>query len=159
MNDNPYAPPSTKVEDVDGGVPMERPREVKLAITLFWISVVVALPVWFDLGEVDPGDPDQFTPWVFGVVFAVAMMAFTVWVIVSIGRARNWARITYLVLASLGWIFMLMDVPGMYSRSWYYGAANLFNAVCDLGIVVLLFMRASNAWFRAHGRRPADAPT
>lgn len=159
MKDNPYSPPSSTVADVDAGQPLERPPEVRRAIVIFWISVAIAIPSWFEASGVDTSDPENFIPLVMGWVFAVAMMAFTIFVVVSMGRARNWARLTYLILAALGWVMMAADMPGMFDRPWYYWSGYLANAALDVAIVILLFRPASNDWFRAGGRRPADAPS
>jgi hypothetical protein len=157
MSGNPYAPPTAQVADVDPGRPLPRPRAVSLAILLFWISVAVSLPLWFVDDAVDTSDPDIFVTLVIGWIVGLAMLAFTIWVIVSIGRARNWARITYLVLAILGWLMVIVDLPGLFASPWYNPFGYLSNAALDAAIVVLLFTPAANAWFRARGRGPADA--
>ncbi len=152
MTENPYAPPTSQVADVEPGKPLPRPRAVNLAIQLFWISVVITLPLWFVDGDAETSEPGIFLALVVGWVFALALMAFTIWVIVSIGRARNWARITYVVLAVLGWLFLISELPGLFAMPWYYWSGYLANAALDVAIVVLLFTPAASAWFRARGR-------
>ncbi len=157
MSGNPYAPPTAQVANVDPDLPLPRPRAVSLAILFFWISVAVSLPLWFVDGAVDTSDSDVFAVMVIGWIIGIALLAFTIWVIVSIGRARNWARITYSVLAILGWLMVIVDLPGLVASPWYNWLGYLLNAALDVAIVVLLFTPAANAWFRARGRGPADA--
>jgi hypothetical protein len=150
MSNNPYTPPTAPVSDVDPRPRLPRPRQVTLAIVLFWISVAFALPDLLDMGDLDSGDPDDVVPMVFGWVFALAIMAVLVWVIVSIGRAKNWARWTYLVLAMLGWVYLIVDTEAAQARSW----SDWLEGLIDVAIIVLLFLPASNAWFRARGLAP-----
>jgi hypothetical protein len=159
MKPNPYAPPSSSVADVENSVPIERPQPVKTALTLCWISLVLALPLMAEASrqEMDAGDGAS-SPVYYAVMvlFYVALLALAAWVIVMIGRARNWARIVYAVLTGLSLISTVTSFPEILRRPWYSGPVELLSTVMDLAIVVLLFLPASNAWFRVRGRRPAD---
>jgi hypothetical protein len=162
MSENPYAPPSSSVADIENSVPLERPNPVKIALILCWISLVLALPVIgaeFVKGP-DSGDGDADPVFfAFMGLFSVAVLVFVVWVIVAIGRARNWARIVYVVLTGLGLISMIASLPEILTRPWFSGPVELLTAVMDVAIVVLLYLPESHAWFRVCGRRPADAST
>ena len=63
------------------------------------------------------------------------------------------ARIVYAVLTGLNLIAALGDIPGTFAGPWYSSSASLLTTALDLVIVVLLFRPASNAWYRARGRR------
>jgi cell division protein FtsW (lipid II flippase) len=162
MNQNPYAPPSSAVADVESGVPLERPKPVKLALILCWISLVLALPLIAEASvqEVDAGDGAS-SPLYYAVMglFYVALLVLAAWVIVMIGRARNWARIVYAVLTGLSLISTITSFPEILQRPWYSGPVELLSTVMDLAIVVLLYLPAANAWFRVRGRRLADGNT
>jgi hypothetical protein len=159
MSQNPYAPPASKVADVESGVPIERPKPVKTALTLCWISLALDIPLVAEelFKGPDPADgevsPAFFT---FVVLFSIAWFAFAIWVIISIGRARNWARIVYAVLTGLGLISIIASFGEILARPWYSGPVELLVAVMDVAVVVLLYLPASNAWFRVRGLRPAD---
>ena len=159
MSENPYAPPKSTVADVESDVPIERPRPVKIALVLCWLSLALALPLIAEEiakgpdpadGEVLPGEL------AFVVFFTAALLAFVVWVIVSIGRARNWARIVNVVLTAVGVISTISSFPEILSRPWYSGPVELLTAAMDVAAAILLYLPASNAWFRVRGRRPAD---
>jgi hypothetical protein len=148
MTGNPYAPPTAPVTDVEPGRPLPRPREVKLAILLFWFSLAVSLVMWIGDDELQAGDPDDVVPMVLGIVLGTILM---VALIVLIGRARNWARMTYVALVILGWISVLVDLPGMAGLSWFHWLGYVSNLALDAAVVTLLFRPASNRWFRVRG--------
>ncbi len=154
MTENPYAPPAAKVSDVDAGEPLPRPGAVARAIQLFWISFVLTLPFAFVGDDLfpDSGDTETLAAVVIGLIFALAVLAFMIWVVIQIGRAKNWARVAYVILAILGWLFTFSDLPGMFSQAWYSWSWDLVSAAIDVAIVVLLYTPAANAWFRARGR-------
>jgi hypothetical protein len=151
--ENPYAPPAAKVSDVDAGEPLPRPRAVTRAIQLFWISFVLTLLFVFVGDDLLPGsgDTESIAAVVIGFIFALAVLAFLIRVVVQIGRAKSWARVAYVILAVLGWLLSLSDLPGMFSQPWYSWSWDLASAAIDVAIVVLLYSPAANAWFRARG--------
>jgi len=156
MTQNPYAPPSSTVTDIDTSIPIARPREVRIAVVLCWISLVFAMPAMYgDFGGPDPAVATAF--YVGEGLFYVALLAFAIWLIVMIGRARNWARIVYAVLTALSLISVFGDIPGTFAGAWYSWSASWLTTAMDVVIVVLLFRPASNGWYRVRGRRPADS--
>jgi hypothetical protein len=158
MTHNPYAPPSSAVTDVDSAVPLPRPRVVQIAYVLCWVSLVAGVPSIVDTFA--EGD-SEITQAVFNVVFGLfytALITFAIWVIVSIGRARNWARIVYAVLTGLSLLSMFGSLSEMLARPWYAWSSALLTTAMDVVLVVLLFLPAANAWYRVRGRRtPASA--
>jgi hypothetical protein len=153
MTHNPYAPPSSAVTDVDSGVPLPRPQVVQIAYVLCWVSLVAGVPSIVDTFA--EGD-SEITQAVFNVVFGLlytALITFAIWVIVSIGRARNWARIVYAVLTGLSLLSMFGSLSEILARPWYAWSSYLLTTAMDVVIVVLLFLPAANAWYRARGRR------
>jgi hypothetical protein len=158
MTHNPYAPPSSAVTDVDSAVPLPRPRVVQIAYVLCWVSLVAGVPSLVDTFA--EGD-SEITQAVFNVVFGLfytALITFAIWVIVSIGRARNWARIVYAVLTGLSLLSMFGSLSEMLARPWYAWSSALLTTAMDVVLVVLLFLPAANAWYRVRGRRtPASA--
>jgi hypothetical protein len=156
MTRNPYSPPTSTVTDIDTSIPIARPREVRIAVVLCWISLVVALPAIYE--DFSGPEPAVAAALYVGLgSFYVALLAFAIWLIVMIGRARNWARIVYAVLTGLNLIAVFGDIPGTFAGPWYSWSASLLSTAMDLAIVVLLFRPASNAWYRVRGRRPADS--
>jgi len=161
MSENPYAPPSSKVADVDTDtdVPVQRPREVLWAVVLCWLSAMAAIPSiiegYTSLAQIEGGPFAQAGY----LVIQVAVMALMVWVIVSLARGRNWARIVYAALTALSLAIIVGTLDEVLAEPWYWQSATFLTTLADILIVVLLFRPAANAWYRARGQRPADAPT
>jgi len=159
MSDNPYAPPAAKVADVETDRAMERPREVTLAVWLCWLSIVVALPaivdgyIEFVVQETDRAASIGY------IVINVMMYAIGIWVILALSRARRWARVAYVALALLGILGNISAWDQYQARPWYAGSTMFLSSFVDIAVVVLLFRPAANAWYRARGRRPANATT
>jgi len=158
MTHNPYAPPSSAVTDVDSAVPLPRPRVVQIAYVLCWVSLVAGLPSMVDT-IMEDGPVATTAAFKVGMsLFYVALMTFAIWLIVSIGRARNWARIVYAVLTGLSLLSMFGSLSEMLARPWYAWSSALLTTAMDVVLVVLLFLPAANAWYRVRGRgTPASA--
>jgi hypothetical protein len=157
MTHNPYAPPSSTVTDIDAGVPIPRPPLVQLAYVLCWLSLVAGVPSIVDT-FMDGGPVTETAAFKVGMsVFYVALMMFAIWVIVSIGRARNWARIVYAVLTALSLLSMFGSLSELLARPWYAWSSSLLSTAMDVVIVVLLFLPAANAWYRVRGRGPPQS--
>ena len=157
MNKNPYAAPSSTVSDIEAGAPLERPRVVKIAYTLCWLSIVVALPAVVDAFFSEAWAPVDMAAYYIGFgLYYLAIMAFGIFVILSIGRARNWARIVYTVLTALSFIVVLGSLEESLLRPWYSWVSDFVTTVMDVAIVALLYQPQASEWFRQRGRRPAD---
>lgn len=100
-------------------------------VVLFVLSLVTAVAF-------DPGA---------GIVVEYVLLAAAFgWLAVQLGRGRNWARV---VVVGLSVLFLLTTfslfqagVPGVVK------VAGGVQVVLFLGIIVLLLVRPSNAWFR-----------
>jgi hypothetical protein len=157
LSKNPYAPPSSTVSDIESGAPMERPRVVRIAYALCWLSMVVSIPSIVD-ALVTEGEATGDTQAIyigFGLIY-VAILGFGVYVILSIGRARNWARIVYTVLTALSLVAVLGSLEESFQRPWYSWSADLLTTSMDIAIVALLFRPAANEWYGLRGRKPVE---
>lgn len=144
MSRNPYAPPTVSVADPPGA-PLVRPVVVRRAVQLLWISFGIGL-----LGGLSHAGPSE--PWTLMLGFMAAFGSILAWLIVNIARRRNWARITYLILAVLSDVDSVTSFQS--SRSLYHAHPSVL--VLDVtGLVVeavglcLLFTKSANAWFKA----------
>ena len=144
MPRNPYAPPDAAVADPPSG-PLVRPVVIRRGVQLLWISFGVGF-----LGAIFHAGPAE--PWTITLGFMAAFGSILAWLIVHIARRRNWARVTYLILAVLSDVDSLSSLPS--SRDLYHAHPSVL--VIDVAGVVLealglclLFTRAANAWFKA----------
>jgi len=136
---------------------MERPRVVRIAYALCWLSMVMSIPSIVDAiaTEGESAGNVQAIYIGFGLLYA-AILGFGVYVILSIGRARNWARIVYTVLTALSLVAVLGSLEESFQRPWYSWSADLLTTSMDIAIVALLFRPAANEWYRLRGRKPVE---
>jgi hypothetical protein len=146
---NPYAPPKAVVGDVSGATEPPRPATVTRAVQRLWAAVAVS----FVSGILNafltdtPGVPRGLYLGTLVVGWAVGFLIVW-WILSSIGKGKNWARIVQLVLFVFGILGMLMvfRMPQQVSAViWAFYAVQM---ALNLWGMVLLFSAPSNAWFR-----------
>ena len=153
MERNLYSPPTAPVADpVEShlGRP-ERPTEVGWAMWPLWMS--------FLLGALAMFQPFFLrTSLVFAALTIGMSLAIEAWILFSIGRGRQWARITFLILWTIGigyqavlWKARHITFPGRFSQSDVIVAT---ETLLDLAGICLLFSRRANLWFRAPFSQP-----
>jgi len=146
MPRNPYAPPKASVADPVGAPPLVRPVVIRRAVQLLWIAFGIGL-----LGGIShAGSPGE--PWSITLGFLAVYGAILAWLIVKVARGRNWARITYLILAVLSdvdSVSSLRPLQGFYGAHPGVLALDLAGMVVEGAGVLLLFTRPANAWFKA----------
>ena len=136
---------------------MERPRVARIAYALCWLSMVMSIPSIVDAiaTEGESAGNAQAIYIGFGLLYAT-ILGLGVYVILSIGRARNWARIVYTVLTALSVLAVLGSLQESFQRPWYSWSADLLTTSMDIAIVALLFRPAANEWYRLRGRKPVE---
>lgn len=147
MSDNPYAPPRSSVGDAaPSQVTQVRPDQIGLAIRLAAINYglgLVAIAVsWEYFSRLQP-----IGSLIFNQLFSLAL---SVWIYYKIYVGRNWARITLLVLFSLGSFMtlsslvreLLMAAPVVAKVQMVVGMG------IGLAILWLLFISPGRHWFR-----------
>jgi hypothetical protein len=151
MERNLYSPPTAPVAD-----PLEthlqraeRPPEVGWAMWLLWMSFLISTLAVFQPFFLR-------TSLVFAALTIGTPRAIVAWILFSIGRGRQWARITYGVLFVFGiayqaflWKARLVNFHGKFSQSDVLTAA---EDLLRLAGICLLFSRRANLWFRAPDR-------
>lgn len=146
---NPYAPPQAVVEDVSSGVEPPRPAAVTRAVQLLWSAVVVSVVsgILNAFLTETPGIPRGMY---LGFIVFGWVVSFLIiwWILTSIAKGKNWARIVQLVLFVFGILGMLMvfampqEVP---AAIWVLYAIQM---ALNLWGMILLFSGPANAWFR-----------
>ena len=146
MSENPYAPPSARVEDT---APAEesavRPREIvlviQLAIANYIIGLVMFVVFWDYFSRMQ-----STGSFVMNQVFSLALLF---WIYYKIYVGRNWARIVLLVFSAIG-IFvsassMFRDVLAAMPMGLKIEMA--VGVVINLVILWLLFVSPGRHWF------------
>jgi hypothetical protein len=153
---NPYLPPGARVADpptdparFDGTL---RPRVVLIALWLLWATIAIEL---IHKGLIVNDALRMGTTSVIASNSTIALVGVVCWMIVMIGRRRNWARVTYAILFALGTIGQVVNWQNLLNGP----VRDLWIIVpqCGLQLVamILLFRREANAWF---GSRKAPDP-
>jgi hypothetical protein len=147
---NPYAPPHAQVRDIDPDRrPLNKPKQVKLAVALLWISLALG-PLNLLLDDKSPArtivaSQPAFLGLMAGVVGVLALMAVLV---VFIYRGRNWARVVYLVMYLLGALPWLLSLPVLFGRSPVAGAVYVVQGTIQAVALYFIFSQPGSAWFR-----------
>ena len=138
MNDNPYAPPRSVVASVERRPVGERPARASLAVRLLYATIpLIAASLAYD-----------FNGLVGEVLVYAAYTLFLVWLYVSIGRGRNWARVTFLILTVLSVLAMADHIPELRRDPvWHFVLDGVVMAV-EFVAAFLLISGSSRLWFR-----------
>jgi hypothetical protein len=147
MSENPYAPPSARVDDVvQSGAPRVRPPQIMLAIKLAAANYVLGLVVIFltwDYYSKLQAPAATIVGQIFGLLIAV-------WFYYKIYQGRNWARIVLLVFTIIGMLVSLTSIV----RTVLAQAPSIVKVqigvgwVISLAIVYLLFLSPGKTWFQ-----------
>jgi hypothetical protein len=143
MERNPYAPPGSVVAHDESGPIRTRPVAIRRALFLMWASLAlepVSIAIdWSDLLTQSS---------IYGLaITAVVLFAVNAWLIVKIGAARNWARITYLVICVLGYGFVMLGIKDEAARAPLVAGIDLIMLGMDVGALYLMFFPGGE-WFK-----------
>ena len=120
-----------------------KPKKVSAAVILLWISLVLG-----SIRAIIEIMPTETMEALIGSIIAITLVTIVAILIYMIGKGKNWARITFLVLFIIG---IALNIPAL--------AISLFTNpilfVLRLGEItltgialVLLFQDVSSNWFR-----------
>jgi len=146
---NPYAPPKAVVDDVSSGTEPPRPAQVTRSLQLFWTAIGIGF-ISAILNYLLADTPGMSKAALIGTTLITWAIGFLImwWILSSIGKGKNWARIVQLVLFILGILGMLMvfAMPQQVSGIiWVLYAVQMSLNVWGM---ILLFSGPANAWFR-----------
>ena len=121
-----------------------RPDKVSTAVKLLYLSI--AIGVVRSIFEIPTLTQTTSLSLVISVsVFTLAIMAFLIYMI---GRGRNWARITFLVLFLIGLPFSVLPLLQSLLANPISGVLGLSQAVLQIIALVFLFQKPSSDWFK-----------
>ncbi len=154
MNDQRYAPPVAVVEEEPAflGADLDRPRTIHWALRIFWASFVLGIPEAIYHLFTPPADRPlvgYFVRWSFAMTigFAVSFALYA-----PVGLGKGWARWTNAVvaLAFAGiMLTILLLAPPRAGYPLFEFSRLAVQCVGQVIGVILLFLPASTAWFRA----------
>ena len=143
MSENPYAPPSSQVADIEGDTAaLVRPLLVKVGIGLLAVELVLSLARLF----ID--EESLYTAVIIGVMGLITVAAW---------QGRNWARIVHLALLVLAVVATTVAIAVVRANpelapgggQMFFQPMSLAQNVLSVAGVLLLFTPAANAWYRA----------
>jgi hypothetical protein len=146
---NPYAPPKAVVDDVSSGTEPPRPANVSRAMQLLWAAVAISF-VSGILNAYLTETPNVPKSMYVGFLLFGWVVGFLIvwWILSSIGKGKNWARIVQLVLFLFGIFGMLMVFAMPQKVSAVIWVLYAIQMGLNLWGMVLLFSAPANAWFR-----------
>jgi len=142
MERNPYAPPVSVVA-APTELRSERPKEVTLAVKLLWASFFIGIVGVFLR-------PAQQVPFIAVMIVSILAFGFWAWVITSIAKGRNWARILFVVLIGIGLVFTLLFLSttlALYTERPFNGFLAALNYALEIYTLYLLLTAPARAWF------------
>jgi|KBSMisStaDraftv2_1062788.scaffolds.fasta_scaffold680221_2 hypothetical protein len=142
MERNPYAPPVSAVAD-PAESRSERPKEVTLAVKLLWASFFIGIAGVFLR-------PAQQVPFIAVLIVSIMAFGFWAWVITSIAKGRNWARILFFVLVGIGVVFALLFLSttlALYRERPFNGFLAAINYALEIYTLYLLLRAPAREWF------------
>lgn len=145
MDHNPYAPPSSAVADAPESA-IARPADHVRAMKLLWISFVLGT---ISVVTILTGLPPPV--WVFLLIFIGMTFGLWAWVVVQIGRGRNWARIVYLALVFLSIVTTLYQWRtrvAVYATQPITAVLALTQIFLQLATAYFLITVPTRTWFR-----------
>ena len=122
----------------------EKPKKVQNAVTILYVTLGIGI-----IRAVMEASANAEIAGV-GFLMFVTLMVFAVMVflIAMIGRGRNWARITFLVLFLLGLLPSILPLIRSFTISPISGVLGLAQVVLQIVAMVFLFQQESSAWFK-----------
>ena len=117
-------------------------------------SVIDELPpdINFEVSELQPSEASglsQGAPLGFVLFVGFATLAVLLFFTTMIGKRRNWARITFLVLFIIGVPFSILPLLQSLAKTPISGILGIAQAVLQVVALVFLFQGISSEWFRS----------
>jgi hypothetical protein len=148
---NPYQPPKSRVDDVSSAREL-LPQPTTVLIAVILLSIKLAIDVMVDLTTLQDKPEFARIPLVVSVAIVCALVLVVVWLIWKINSARHWARITYLIVLSCGFLVFAVRLAAGMGEPFQLTIGKLVESLLPIVAMVLLFTPSANAWFR-QGRR------
>ena len=122
---------------------LSRPDKIRQAVTLLYVNLGIGVLIF--IMEVPFSQRWQ----VASVYFIMFIVLCIFWFFIHmIGKGKNWARITYLVLFIIGMPFWVLELPQSLAANPIVGLLGIGETVIQVVALVILFQKPSSDWFR-----------
>jgi hypothetical protein len=148
---NPYQPPKSRVDDVSPARELP-PQPTTVLIAVILLSIKLTIDVMVDLTTLQDRQEFERIPLVLSVAIVSVLVLLVAWLIWKINAARNWARITYLIVLVCGFLVFAVRLAAGTGEPFQLTIGKLLESLLPIVAMVLLFTPSANAWFR-QGRR------
>jgi len=125
---------------------VERPPKVGTAVKLLYAS---AIGIGIIRSIIEWSRHTESGPVSFILYITFFVLGFMWFLIYMIGKGKNWARITFLVLFIAGVPFSILPMIQSLTHEPISGILGLVQFVMQVLAMVLLFQSASSSWFKA----------
>ena len=127
-----------------GHEPDPRPKTVTTAVTLLYMTLGIGVI----RGILEASRLSETAPIGFVVFIMLATLGITGLFIYAIAKGRNWARITFLVLAIIGTPLAVKPLLESLAASPFSGVLGILQSLLQIVGLVLLFLKPSSHWFK-----------
>ena len=121
----------------------EKPKYIKHAVILIAFSLFVGpFKIALDYDFLLLLGPIQNTVITIAFTFGITLfLAYKIWV------GRNWARITFAIMAIIGLYPAILLMPAEAERSIMVLIGSALQALSQVASLILMFLPVSNGWF------------
>jgi hypothetical protein len=128
-----------------------RPKKVTDAVRIIYVTLGIGV---LRSGLEATANSERTGVTVGFLMFAtLGIMAIATWIILMIGRRRNWARITFLILFLSGLIPSLQMLTTSFAINPVSGLLGIGQVVLQAIALVYLFHKDASDWFRHKSTR------
>ena len=121
-----------------------RPYKVTTAVKLLYITLGIGVL----RGIMGSSTQAEVTSPAF-VMFIAFFVLVVMWLFIfMIGKGRNWARITFLVLFIVGTPFSVLPLMQSLGANPISGLLGIVQTIIQIVALVFLFQKPSSDWFR-----------
>ncbi len=124
---------------------MDRPKTVLIVVILLGLNILISLPSMYLNVSNAPAELSRPVMLGFGAFMLLIQLGF----LYLIFTGKNWGRIIYAVLTALGLLFSIGGPNPAGTHHQLMHVVHWYGVVVGIVVLILLFMPASNAWFKA----------
>lgn len=125
-----------------------KPKTIRLAVWLILIAVLILGPI-SDLLDWDRLFKDQDILTVsIGIASQLVIAIFTGWLVYKIAQGRNWARITFLIIAILAILPGIRLIYTDFEHSMFLGLVTFVQNIMQLLALYLIFSKPGSLYFK-----------
>ena len=123
------------------------PKKIKQASNLIYISLIIGF-IKSVLYETLTTQKILSQPKALSIgIITIMILAYFGF---EIGKGKNWARITFLVLFIIGIIFYPFTLINEFNSNPIIGIVSIIQAIIQLYVIIILFTGESKEWFKKH---------